>query len=146
MKSTLQQLPIESMNRCVLIWIPLTLITVGMIVLALVPNSVLIQCYFQSWCALGLDPTAFGGYFRLLAQTGHVLAYAVLTFLLLRFTRLHPRFVIFTAMSLAALLEASQALSATRTPRFADLLASLVGVGLGSLIGHCRHRVVEAGK
>lgn len=113
----------------------ITLLLAGLLVaiavLALVPNSVLIQCYFQPWCALGLDPAAFGEHYSLIARIGHIMAFAVLSGVLLRMTRLRPWHAVVIAAGFAVLLEASQAMTSTRAPRLADLLASLAGVGIG---------------
>jgi VanZ family protein len=123
------------MNRSLLLRLALIALLATMGILALVPNSVLIQCYYQPWCALGLDPTTFGGHFRWIARAGHLLAFAALTVLLLRAACLRPWSVALTAVSFAGLLEASQVLSTTRTPRLADLLVSVTGVCLGMGVG-----------
>lgn len=119
------------MVRSVRLLLLLMILLVG--IFSLMPNSGLIQFYLGIWNTLGLNAGRFGDNYIYISRAGHILAYGVLTALLISAFRSRPSACTAAAVALAALLEAGQFWTATRQPHLADFACSALGalVGLG---------------
>lgn len=106
---------------------------------SLMPNGSLIRFYLYLWEFIGLDPGRFGDNYIYISRAGHVIAYGLLTSLLISAVRSKPLVCTAGVVILAALLEAGQFLTVTRHPHLADFACSALGV----LAGFCIWMIAE---
>lgn len=117
------------MIRSVRLLLLFMILLVGMF--SLMPNGELIQFYLGIWNTLGLHAGRFGDNYLYISRAGHILAYGILTALLISAFRGRPFACTAAVVALAALLEAGQFWTVTRQPHLADFACSALGALLG---------------